>query len=101
MSVGFFVVRGMCANCGNPRVLADAEFFKSRISKIEGAGDLGEHIVNIVQAKEVASAPPPAEAVEAPRSGGTEGLESDANTAGAKALDSEGKEEQKPTREQN
>ncbi|KAL2430089.1 Vacuolar protein sorting-associated protein 54 [Exophiala dermatitidis] len=83
------------------RVLADAEFFKSRISKIEGAGDLGEHIVNIVQAKEVASAPPPAEAVETSRSEATEGKESDANTDGAKALESQEKEEQKPTQEQN
>ncbi|KAG9792241.1 GARP complex component, partial [Aureobasidium melanogenum] len=83
------------------RVLADAEFFKSRISKIEGAGDLGEHIVNIVQAKEVASAPPPAEAVETSRSEATEGKESDANTNGAKALESQEKEEQKPTQEQN
>ena len=35
------------------RISADAEYFNSRISKLEGAGDLGEHIVNVVKAKSV------------------------------------------------
>ena len=38
-------------------MLRDTEFFKSRISKIDGAGDIGEHIVNIVNAKAIAAAP--------------------------------------------
>lgn len=45
------------------RLLADAEFFKSRISKIDGSADLGEQIVKVVQAKTVANsvaAPAPA-----------------------------------------
>jgi vacuolar protein sorting-associated protein 54 len=33
------------------RLLADAEFFRSRISKIDGSGNLGDHIVKVVQAK--------------------------------------------------
>lgn len=55
------------ANAVTSRVLADAEFFNSRISKIDGAGDLGEHIVNVVQSKEVLNtAAPPAESSAAP-----------------------------------
>jgi vacuolar protein sorting-associated protein 54 len=36
-------------------MLADAEYFNSRISKLEGAGDLGEHVVNVVRAKAILS----------------------------------------------
>jgi len=39
------------------RLLADAQFFKARISKIEGAGDLGDDIVKVVEAKTVLNAP--------------------------------------------
>ncbi|KIV86215.1 hypothetical protein, variant [Exophiala sideris] len=43
------------------RLLADAQYFDSRISKIDGSGDLGQEIVKVVQAKTVAqtAAPPP------------------------------------------
>ena len=42
------------------RLLADAQFLSSRVSKIDGSGDLGEHIVKVVQAKTVLNnAPPP------------------------------------------
>jgi hypothetical protein len=34
--------------------MKDAEFFDSRISKIEGAGDLGTYVVNIVKEKSLA-----------------------------------------------
>ena len=37
------------------RMLADAEYFDSRISKLEGAGDLGGHVVNVVRAKTIIS----------------------------------------------
>jgi hypothetical protein len=37
------------------RMLADVEYFNSRISKLEGAGDLGGHVVNVVQAKAIIS----------------------------------------------
>ncbi|KIW13519.1 hypothetical protein PV08_08707 [Exophiala spinifera] len=37
------------------RLVADAEFFHSRLSKIDGSGDLGEHIVKVVRAKELAN----------------------------------------------
>ncbi|EXJ94030.1 hypothetical protein A1O1_02423 [Capronia coronata CBS 617.96] len=47
------------SHAAKERVLADAKFFNTRISKIDGAGDLGEHIVNVVQAKEVLNAAPP------------------------------------------
>lgn len=39
------------------RMLADVEYFNSRISKLEGAGDLGEHLINTVQAKSIVSEP--------------------------------------------
>ena len=35
------------------RLLADAEYFRSRIDKLEGSGDLGEHIVKVVTDKSV------------------------------------------------
>ena len=37
------------------RMLADAEYFDSRISKLEGAGDLGGHVINVVRAKAIIS----------------------------------------------
>ncbi|KIX09623.1 uncharacterized protein Z518_00704 [Rhinocladiella mackenziei CBS 650.93] len=40
------------------RLLADAEWFNSRISKIDGSGDLGERIVRVVQAKTVMNTAP-------------------------------------------
>lgn len=40
-------------------MLRDTEFFKSRISKIDGAGDIGDHLVNIVRVKAVAAEPNP------------------------------------------
>ena len=43
----------------NFRLLADADFFNSRISKIDGSGDLGEHIVKVVQSKTVLITAPP------------------------------------------
>lgn len=42
------------ANLSLYRLLADAQFFDSRISKIDGSGDLGQEIVKVVQAKTVA-----------------------------------------------
>ena len=36
-------------------MLADAHYFNSRISRIEGAADLGPHIVEIVKNKTVAA----------------------------------------------
>jgi vacuolar protein sorting-associated protein 54 len=52
------------------RMLADAEYFNSRISKLDGAGDLGEHILNVVKAKPVVSDPTAGqrEEVDKPRS---------------------------------
>ncbi|KAF6219028.1 hypothetical protein HO133_005572 [Letharia lupina] len=42
---------------GKERMLRDTEFFKSRISKIDGAGDIGDHLVDIVKVKAVAEQP--------------------------------------------
>ncbi|KAL1963964.1 hypothetical protein VTN77DRAFT_7639 [Rasamsonia byssochlamydoides] len=38
---------------GRQRMLADVEFFKSKISKIDGSGDLGDHLIQVVQAKTI------------------------------------------------
>ena len=42
-------------------MLRDAELFKSRLSKLDGATNIGDHIVNIVKNKTVAEAIAPAE----------------------------------------
>lgn len=39
------------------RLLRDAEFFKSRITKLEGAADLGDSIIKMVNSKTVAEEP--------------------------------------------
>jgi hypothetical protein len=38
-------------------MLADAQFFDSRFSKLEGAGDFGSHIVGIVENKTIVANP--------------------------------------------
>jgi hypothetical protein len=38
-------------------MLADAEYFNARISKLDGAGDLGAHIMNVVRAKTIINEP--------------------------------------------
>ena len=35
------------------RMLRDVEFFRSRISKLEGAAGLGEYLVKVVEQKDV------------------------------------------------
>ena len=35
------------------RLLEDAKFFRERLSKLDGAGDLGDHILNVAKKKEV------------------------------------------------
>lgn len=37
------------------RLVADAQHFEARLSKLDGTGDLGEHILNLVKNKEVSS----------------------------------------------
>ena len=39
------------------RMLRDAEFFRSRLSKLDGASDIGEYVVFIVRSKTVAEQP--------------------------------------------
>lgn len=41
-------------------MLRDAKFFESRLSKIDGSGDLGSHIVDIVESKIVGDTNSPA-----------------------------------------
>ncbi|ETN36400.1 uncharacterized protein HMPREF1541_08677 [Cyphellophora europaea CBS 101466] len=41
------------------RLVADAQYFESRMSKLDGTGDLGEHILNVAKQKEVVSASSP------------------------------------------
>ena len=42
------------------RLLREAEYFEQKLGKIDGAGDTGAYLVNIVKEKNVAAAPPPA-----------------------------------------
>lgn len=42
-------------------MLRDAEFFRSRISKLEGAADIGDHLITIITAKPVAEKSKPPE----------------------------------------
>ncbi|PGH00766.1 hypothetical protein AJ79_08104 [Helicocarpus griseus UAMH5409] len=44
---------------GKRRMLSDAEYFKTKIDKIDGSRDLGDYLVGIVNAKFVASSPKP------------------------------------------
>ncbi|AEO62871.1 bb161ebc-7d62-479c-8044-f02721616bb3 [Thermothielavioides terrestris] len=46
---------------GRERMLRDVELFQSRLGQIDGFGDAGDHLVNIIKAKKI-SAPPPAPA---------------------------------------
>ena len=62
-------------------MLRDAEFFRSRLSKLDGAGDIGDYIVSIVNAKTVAEQPAPAQPILAPVSTPSEA----ATTAGPTA----------------
>jgi hypothetical protein len=66
-------------------MLADVEYFNSRISKLEGVGDLGEHVFNVVRAKAVIS-----EASAAKRSSIEEPQEEMASPAPAPAASSAG-----------
>ena len=36
-------------------MLRDAELFRSRLSKLDGAADVGNHVVNVVNSKVVAN----------------------------------------------
>ncbi|ODH25769.1 hypothetical protein ACO22_05072 [Paracoccidioides brasiliensis] len=53
---------------GKQRMVSDVEYFKAKIDKIDGSGDLGDHLVEVVKSKSVTSPPkpdsplPPAEA---------------------------------------
>ncbi|KAF1986502.1 Vps54-domain-containing protein [Aulographum hederae CBS 113979] len=44
---------------GKKRLLRDAEFFDARIGKIDGGGDVGRALIDIVKAKKIAGAPGP------------------------------------------
>lgn len=47
-------------------MLSDAEFFNAKVSKIDGAGDLGDHLINVIQAKPVAPSASDRPSSEAP-----------------------------------
>ncbi|EEP79113.1 conserved hypothetical protein [Uncinocarpus reesii 1704] len=39
------------------RMLSDAQFFKSKVDKLDGAGDLGDHLVGVIKSKTIVSPP--------------------------------------------
>ena len=51
--LGIALSSGILIN--NHRMLRDVEFFRSRISKLEGAAGLGEYLVKVVEQKDVTS----------------------------------------------
>ncbi|OJD28334.1 hypothetical protein ACJ73_00259 [Blastomyces percursus] len=67
-----FQAASLKTESGKQRMISDVEYFKAKIDKIDGSGDLGDHLVGIVRAKSVASSPklqsspspPPAREVE-------------------------------------
>lgn len=65
--------KNLIANKHSNRMLRDAEYFKTRIGGLDGAGDTGDYIVNLVKEKNVpkpkAPAPPPPEKDEATTNG--------------------------------
>lgn len=44
-------------SCNYISMLHDAEFFHSRISKLDGAADLGTYLIQIINEKTVATVP--------------------------------------------
>lgn len=61
--IGMFTLRFVLFSCPVTsanivchRMLRDAEFFKTRIGGLEGAGDAGDYIVNLVKEKSVPKA---------------------------------------------
>lgn len=66
-------------------MLRDAEFFRSRLSKLDGAGDIGDYVVSIVHAKTVTEQPTPAAAStpgETPTTGAAASGQKQENGAG-------------------
>jgi vacuolar protein sorting-associated protein 54 len=47
-------------------MLSDVEFFKARIDKLDGAGDLGDHLIEVVKAKSIIPASQSNSALAAP-----------------------------------
>ena len=45
-------------------MLRDAELFRSRLSKLDGAGDVGDHIMFVVNSKQVAERAGPLDNVQ-------------------------------------
>lgn len=80
-------ILGETRSCGgarlicHARLLRDAELFDSRLSKIEGAGDIGMYVKNVVEGKSVQTTPAPAPAAAAAQTPAAE----------EKAAESEGK----------
>ncbi|KAI9676448.1 MAG: Vacuolar protein sorting-associated protein 54 [Caeruleum heppii] len=70
---------------GKDRLLRDAEYFRQRLSKLDGAGDLGDYVVNIVQAKTVDTPI----AVAQTGSGGEELTEDTGNNEGTASAEAE------------
>ena len=60
--------------------MRDAELFDSKLSKIDGAGDLGNHILNLVKEKQVESALTPQQN-RSTTTNGTESTESSGREA--------------------
>ena len=66
-------------------MLRDAELFRSRLSKLDGAADVGDHIVNVVNSKIVVVAEKAAVTESKPTST-TEAASTDTTTSSEKPV---------------
>ncbi|KAH8888900.1 Vps54-domain-containing protein [Thozetella sp. PMI_491] len=56
------------SEAGRESMLRDVEFFKAKLSKIDGFDDAGDYLEKIIQGKEIKTSPPPAATSPAPES---------------------------------
>ena len=52
--IHFCIIMSIFNEANSLRLLHDVEFFKSRIIKIDGAGDIGDYLTNIIKDKSIA-----------------------------------------------
>ena len=80
----------------HPRMLRDAEYFKTRIGDIDGAGDVGDYLMNLVKEKSVPKAVV-LEPVPAPANGKTSGESAPSSNVEKKVEDKGTNEDAPPT----
>ncbi|KAG5291556.1 vacuolar sorting-associated protein [Histoplasma ohiense] len=54
-----FQAAALKTESGKERMISDVQYFKTKMDKIDGSGNLGDYLLGIVQAKSIASPPKP------------------------------------------